>query len=440
MIAFKSNRQYIPKPEGSSALPITTHLGSQTHKSNAGRASAANYLFFFFSPVLAMIAAVSDFRNSQAKNLVWLFCAYYGIAFYFNSDLGVDSVAYANTLREMHLTATSFELLTSTFYQKGGGYFDIFQPLLTFIVSRFTDDHRILFGLVGFCQGFFFSRFLWYFIDRLSPPLVRIELYYILLLAFSLDIGTAINGVRMWTAMFIYLFGAVEFLDRRKIVHLLVLCASIFVHFSFTLPVILFLLFLLVYRFPQLIYLFFVCSFVFTFVELSFFRDLLSNLPGIEERTASYLRDKKNAGQELTWAIDANRRMIHFWFLAVMSFCSFYFIIPSCRSFRLLGLLSMLVYGTVNVMHEVGSIFRFYYVAELLAFGYILLESNAQRMRRPDFKLFHILLSPLLAMELALGVRFFLGFASLGLILGNPFTIWFIDTSTSLYDLLPWRW
>jgi len=214
MSSYDENSQIAPSPVPPNRNYIPTRLRKIQTVRSAGF-SAANYLLLLASPFLALISALTDLRNTQTKNVVWLFCGYYGLAFFYNSNLGVDSVYYTNELKRMHFLDTNLELLISLFYQKGQRNFDIFQPLLTFFVSRFTDDYRIMLGLLGLFLGYFYSRFLWFFIERLRPPLFRIELYYILVLVFTMDIGTAINGFRMWTAMFVFLASAVEFWESR---------------------------------------------------------------------------------------------------------------------------------------------------------------------------------------------------------------------------------
>jgi hypothetical protein len=438
MNPYEQNSEFAAPPATRLRPTTPTRLRKIQTVRSAGL-SAGTYLLFFASPFLSLIAALTDFRNPQAKNIVWLFCAYYGLAFYYNSDLGVDSVYYANELKRMRLLDANLETLVSLFYQKGERNFDIFQPLLTFFVSRFTNDYRVMLGLLGLFLGYFYSRFIWFFIERLRPPLFRIELYYILVLAFTMDIGTAINGFRMWTAMFVFLASAVEFWETRKTSSLLLASSSVLIHFSFVVPVLMLLAFIFASYYSILIYGFFVSSFLFTVVDLSLVKDVLSNLPGVEERTAGYIREVDPESRQLTWAFDAKRKMVHVWFLVVMSYCYFSYILPKPRPHRLIGLFSLAMYGMVNLMTVVGSMLRFYYLAELLAVGYVLLETNLHRVGNRDFKLLGVLASPLLALQLGLGVRFFLGFASLSLVLGNPFIVWFFDGSQSLYELLPWR-
>jgi hypothetical protein len=123
------------------------------------------------------------------------------------------------------------------FFKMVGGLYsdttvDVIQPLLVFIVSRFTNYPGVLFAAFAALFGFFYLKSINLLYSRYKKNPDMNGLIFIIFFVFILPI-TQINGFRMWTAAWIFIYGSyyvVLYGDKR---YLIVALAASLVHFSF---------------------------------------------------------------------------------------------------------------------------------------------------------------------------------------------------------------
>ncbi len=125
--------------------------------------------------------------------------------------------------------------LWQSFYSDSSGYVDILQPMVTYLVSRFTDNPTILFTIFGLIFGYFYSRNIWYVLGKIHGGITLVLFVFVLTFALINPIWN-INGFRMWTAAQIFLYGTLPYLLEGKSKGLIWAAVSVFVHFSFLLP------------------------------------------------------------------------------------------------------------------------------------------------------------------------------------------------------------
>ncbi len=113
-------------------------------------------LVFLIWPFLALIESIKNYRESWAKNGIWLFVIFFG--FTFVPRIGNDSMGYIRQFHELHNANVSLYQILGRLYTEGSRSLDIIQILISFLVSRFTDDYRILFAIFGAIFGYFYSR------------------------------------------------------------------------------------------------------------------------------------------------------------------------------------------------------------------------------------------------------------------------------------------
>ncbi len=177
---------------------------------------------------------------------------------------------------------------------------DYYQPIITYLVSRISSEGHVLYLFFGFIYGFFYSRNIWYILERLplrfpKPIFILIALFFLICPIWN------VGGVRMWTALHVFLYGALPYLlneDRSKII---IAIFSIFIHFSFIMPVVVFLLYLFI---PEslktsknifITFLFFyLASSLLEFLSVDAIGNILYNIaPDIfEENVEGYLGDE----------------------------------------------------------------------------------------------------------------------------------------------------
>lgn len=188
------------------------------------------YLFILW-PFLALITALSNYNQKDSRRVVYLFLVYYGLTFVVG-NVGVDAERNALYLKNIA------ELPFSDFFKIIGGIYssetsvDIVEQLIYYIVSRFTSHHSILFAVYAGIFGYFYLKSIDLLYDRYQKKPGRNVLIHMVFFIFILPI-TAINGFRMWTAAWIFFYGAYHVILYRDPKYFIVTIASCFVHFSF---------------------------------------------------------------------------------------------------------------------------------------------------------------------------------------------------------------
>jgi len=204
---------------------LNNHVNYQFH-------SSKYYMYLFLVwPFLAFLSALFNFEDKNARRTTYLFLIYHGLTLYIATE-GIDAAAYAIHLRKNSL------LPFSDFFKIVGGLYasdtsvDIIEPFLSFVVSRFTSDYNVLFAVFATIFGFFYLKSISLLYDRYKSNQQWDALIHMLFFAFIIPI-TYINGFRMWTAAWIFFYGAYHVILYRDGRYLLVALSSSLVHWSF---------------------------------------------------------------------------------------------------------------------------------------------------------------------------------------------------------------
>lgn len=197
--------------------------------------SARHYLYLFLIwPFLAFLLAIKNYSQKDSKKVVYLFIIYYGLTFVIGElgGAGADAERYA-----MHLIANAKLPFTDFFKIVGGLYsadssIDIVEPLISFLVSRFTSHYSLLFAVYAAIFGFFYLKSINLLHDRhIKNPgwnTLIMMVFFIMILPIN-----SINGFRMWTAAWIFFYGAYHVILYRNPKYILITLGASLVHFSF---------------------------------------------------------------------------------------------------------------------------------------------------------------------------------------------------------------
>lgn len=250
-------------------------------KYNSDTYNRYGYLSILIFPLSTLYLSLRDFRQPQARNLFWFFCVFLGMIHIYNPAGGTtsDGADYANELTVLHDQHLTWEQYSARFSEEEGKTIDFYQPVVTFFVSQMTSNAHILFAFYAFVFGFFYSRNVWTVLNFVNTKM-NLTLFLILASLFLVCPIWSINGVRMWTAMHVFVYGALPLFingDRTKIVWCFL--ASI-VHFSFMIP--LALLLALVFFIPKNLH------FLFVIYCITLFINSL-NLDAVKDQLTSYL-------------------------------------------------------------------------------------------------------------------------------------------------------
>ena len=116
---------------------------------------------------------------------------------------------------------------------------DFYLPFMTWLISRFTNNTQIFAGILamimGLCYGFNFA----YIVKKVNK-----DHWLILVLIFLLFLvpRASLCTHRWWTALQVFLLGALPFILDGKNKQIVFSFASIFIHFSFLYPLVLLIL------------------------------------------------------------------------------------------------------------------------------------------------------------------------------------------------------
>lgn len=336
---------------------------------------------FLLWPFGVFLFATQFFDRKEGRVIIYLFLILFGLTFVLGND-NLDSYRYVMDFQEMRYTSFSeFTKLFSNFLQTEKTL-DIAKPILNFVVSRFTDDYRFLFGTVAAIFGFFYLKSIKIvYFDYIQNKHFNTFLF-LLFFAFIINPIFNINGYRFWTSAWIYFYGATLFITTYKRKYLFVSVISIFFHFSFFLPVLILFLFKIIGRRDKLFFSFFIISFFVADIIFPLIPEILSSFGGgIEARAGRYanLEQIHKSAEQLEWAKEKNK-----WYLFIPAKLTFYYILFSFlyikRKFksvissdlRNLYSFGLLFISVFNMVSFIPTVSRFRTVFLLFAITFLL--------------------------------------------------------------------
>lgn len=424
--------------------PILPHKHFAHGGADLARQRRYAYLLWFLAPFTTLLIAIWNYRAPSSKNMLWLFAIFYGYTFVISNNQ-LDSNRYAENLvilaNQHGITIGDF---VNLLYGEETDYVDILQPLVTFLVSRFTSDARILFAFFGLIFGFFYSRNIWFLLSFAGQRIKTESLPFLLLFVFMISLWQ-INGFRFATASQVFIYGLFALANQEKRKGTLICIASLFVHFSFVLPVLVLLIHLLIGRRLFICFALYFVSFFMSQATPDFFTGYAKSLPEVfQERTSGYTSEAylearaKLAQKAVNWYITWRT-------LAIMYLSNLVLIVIFIKYRKLLadhkvaaGLIcfALLLSAIANVLSGIPSAgLRFQLVAYAIMFASLyLFIQRAQWKLLPGW----VTVPAMAAMLLYVIVEIRIGFDTMGImtVIGNPFIAPFVDSDIPLIDLI----
>ena len=146
-------------------------------------------MLFLLWPLLALASAFRNFRSSWAKNMLWAFVAFYGFAFAIGiENQGADIVRYVADYQHLHGEQMTISKAISVFAESGD--IDVLSTFIAIVLSRFTENQSILTLVYGTIFGFFFSRNMWFVLERLKGNIRLITVLLFVFFSWSYRSGT----------------------------------------------------------------------------------------------------------------------------------------------------------------------------------------------------------------------------------------------------------
>ncbi|WP_291106576.1 EpsG family protein [Flavobacterium sp. UBA6195] len=396
------------------------------------------FLVFLFSPLVALIIAIKQYREFWTKNIVWMFSAFYGYSFVIG-NAGSDINRYKQKFLIHHDLQMSIGEYFVTLFKEGT--YDFIQPLLSFITSRFTSDFKIYLLLIGGFIGYFLSRNIWAVLNLSKQKPKWYGILFVLVFSFIYSVWD-INVMRFTIGAHIFFYGAFKILVTKNRWGYFFIFLSLLVHFSFSIAFVIFLLYqILGKKFIKIYFIFFIISFFTSELNLNMIQSQLTFLPdNFIEKSDDYLNDdykkkrddiKENKNfrgkyyqSSLKWAIGIllttiflNRKKIKNNYILenLLAFC-------------------LLYVGVFNVLSFIPSMNRFQFVSYLFALTLIYPYFNIKLDQKEKYIIY--LCTPLILFYFI--VKFRIGFEFTGLLtlLGGPIIAAIKDNDIALIDFL----
>jgi len=181
-------------------------------------------------PIMGLIMALKHYNKFNTKNIILVFCVLYGFTFVINEKM--DGDRYAERLKNDYgkpFSDSAFNEHITGLYETS---LDFVQPLINFVISRVTDSHHVLFAVYALVFGYFWLKSIDFVNKRFQMDRNELTILYTIFFISLIPIFN-INGFRMWTAAWIFIYGALHVVVNKDWRYLLISLAACTVHFSF---------------------------------------------------------------------------------------------------------------------------------------------------------------------------------------------------------------
>lgn len=409
-----------------------------------------NILATILWPFYGLISVFNNWFYPWSKNIFWLLCVYLGtIQIYCPAGTalgdGADGGRYALQLIDIHNRDLGlFELIRLNIVESGA--MDYYQLIVTWMVSLVTDNPHALFACFAIVFGFFYSRNMWYVLDRISISVNTTIFIFICLLFLTCPIWQ-INGVRMWTAAHIFMYALLPYIWEGNKKRLIWLIAVPLVHFSYLYFVILSLILVLLPRHISsemrictiILGGLLLLSLIVGSLQISAITDFLEKFSPEthQDRIELYTRDSAfenmtNARMKDNWYVSASSN-IYYWvsniLLLLLAFNSNFE--PNER--KLLNF-CLLISAIANIASQLPSGGRFLTIAHLFSISFVIWQLCKEVT--PLFLNVTKISSMLLVVTLVFNIRIGLDYYGISLIFGNFFTSLLWDDNLPIINFI----
>ncbi|SDX92946.1 EpsG family protein [Lutibacter oricola] len=329
-------------------------------------------LLFFLWPFFGLCIALLTVQIKDFK--------YYVVPFFFLLGYSItfkltEADSYSYGVQFLEIRELSFIDFFKSSYLKGETT-DLYKTFLYAILSCFTKSPKFLFGVVALVYGYLFIKCVEFFIGNTKKEFI----HYYMLLVFTLVIPFVnLNGFRFWTASFYFVYALFLFSKKKDSKYLLLVASTVFIHFSFVLPVIFILVFYFVGKKPKIYLVFFIITllinnFISVFIDIgssflsNIFLDKLNNYT-ISNYASSVIEGK---GEVSKVFLILNNYQIWYMFITVfitrLNFLRYEFNEEINNLFCIL----ILMFSFINIFGDLPSMHRFNSIVMLLTLNYMM--------------------------------------------------------------------
>lgn len=408
-------------------------------RSNAIQSKSSNsiYVLFVFIvfPLLALYISIKKYKELWAKNIVWLFCGYYGYTFVIGNKS--SDINRYKSLFEFHSNRhSSFKEFFSSLLREDN--LDFIQPMLSYLTSIFTGNFHTFLMVIGLIFGFFLSRNIWFVLGLAAKRPMWYGILFITVFAFLFALWD-INVMRFTLAAQLFFYGVFSHFINKKKWGIFFIVLSPFMHFSFSIAIGVYLIYKLLGNFTKIYFLFFLLSFTFSELNLDSIKSQASFLPEIySSKSEDYIsEDYKNYKNEKEESKNFRGRFYQLslkWSVGILMVLVYLnrrkinkdLVLENLFAFTLLFI------AIFNILSVIPSMNRFQFVAYLFAFALFYSFFNGVPFKNE--KIIIGISAPFILFYLFIKLRIGLEFTGLFTILGGPLSAIFNNGDLALIE------
>jgi len=385
-------------------------------------------VLFLLHPFLMLLLSLKNFRLPYAKNIMWAFTVFFAMTIAVgheskNSDIN----RYMAQVEELH--SEKMDISSAITYFEKSGEVDVIRTLLAIIVSRFTANGYYLLPIYGLIFGFFFSRNMWFVLNRLKGKLQWVVVLLITVMFLVMPIWS-LGGFRYNTATHVFLYGLLPFLysgTKKSLVWCFI--TPVVFHFAFVLPAVVVLLYLIVGQRLTLYFAFFISTLFISEINITQFNSYIDNYAPerLAERSEGYrsatavLNYRQAATSSNSWHARYYQKALR-WsliaFLLILFFRSKQVLLTNPMLLRILSF-TYLFFGVGLLMSSIPSGGRYLSPASILAAAVLAVYIQNNKQEKWMKRAISVSI-PLLLLFIIVEFRKGFYFASITTVLGNP--------------------
>lgn len=400
---------------------------------------------FLFSPFLAFIFSIRNYKVHNYHKYIFLFCMFYALTYI--PAPNSDATRYESRVESMDpYTLTSYVNEITNMYQADAEYNDAYVHTVFLILSPITNNiliYRLFFALI------YFTVFLSLIKEMKSTRYTSSPKFnwFILGVIFLISFSSGINGVRFPLALMVFILGYFKYIKLNEKKYLLLASLSFLIHFMMGYLVLFLFIYILTKKFykPVMALVLLGIFFMFSLTFSSGVKDASSLIgDGIESKTMSYSENEDyKEGRELhlqkvNWYVTLNRYSTNYFVLFALAI-SIYFVKQRYKSkllikleyFAVLMFIASFISG--QLLDTLSN--RFYLSANAagLIYLYCLYDENRTLKIVDRLRMVYI---PIVMLHVLIVLRGDLYTVSPNLIFGNIFTEMYYSFDKSIQDYL----
>lgn len=378
-------------------------------------------LLFLIWPIASLVFELKNLTRTQSIFFLLLFSIFFGWNFihtsvYLSSN---DAIRYITVLRDFHSQNLTFEDFRLNYLVSEVDYV---RPILTYIVSIFSNRANFLFMIFSVFFGYFYFKILQLLLT-IKGEFAFVELLIIIMIAFNIPLWE-INAFRFWSAALVFILSVIYFIENKYRSALFLLIFTPFIHFSFWILVFVFIIFYIVRK---------NINTIFTGLLIS------SILPLEVIRSATifslYIPEKFQVRTELYLDVDFLSKQINTnWYITLvpilLKYLTFFLLVMSFIEYRkgrftekmMIFFAFVMIFRTFsNLLADIFEGDRFLTISSSLILIFIFIYSNSlsfMKLKIINWPLFFIFFF-IIIIKVREGMDFF----GLNVILGNPLII-----------------